>query len=125
MTDAHPSDQIRCHSLRIDHRLIGSHREMQVPVVHTPEATQGGTECRACSLAGVAGDLTLAITLLIPGPFMSTVADGGVGWMATAVALPCIRVERHAVRRDVLGAQVRAGAWGCVVADPPALLACV
>ncbi len=32
MTDAHPSDQSRGHSLRIDHGLIGGHVEMQVPL---------------------------------------------------------------------------------------------
>ena len=71
---------------------------MQVLLVDTPEGTQIRAKRRACSLAGVAVDLALAIPIIIPCPFVHTVADGGMGRMAAAITLPFVRVEQRAAR---------------------------
>jgi hypothetical protein len=85
------------------------------------EATQVSPECRTCSLAGVAGPLTPAIAIVIPRPFADAVLDGGVGCMATPIALPLVGGELGAAGRHVVRDQGCAGAPIGMVAHPEAL----
>src|SRR5919197_36393 len=98
---------------------------MQVLLMHTPEATQVGADCRACSLTGVAMDLTEAIPIGIPRPLVYAVADGGMGRMATTIALPLVGIESCATGRHVVGNEVVAGPRVRVITHPEAVLTCL
>jgi hypothetical protein len=71
--------------------------------VNTAESTEVRAERRACSFAGVAVDLALAIPIIIPCPLVHAVANGGVGRMAASVALPFVRVQGRAASGEILG----------------------
>ena len=120
--NTHAPNQLRCHPFRIDQGFIGRHIQMQVLLVNTSESTQVGTKCRTRSLAGVAMHFASAIAIIIPRPFVYTMADGAMPRMATTIALPLIGIEFCAARRNVLHDQSGAGARVGMVADPPALL---
>ena len=108
---------------RIDHGFICCHIEMQVLLVHAPEGTQIGTKRRTRSLTGVAMHFTLAITIIIPRPFVYAMADGGMGWMTAPVALPFVGVQPRTASRKVFGDEGTARPRVRVVAHPQALLA--
>jgi len=74
-------------------------------------------------LAGMAMNLALAITMVIPCPFVGAVTDGGVDRVAVPIARPFVRVESQAVRRAVLDDQAGAGARVRIIAAPPMQLA--
>jgi len=64
-----------------------------------------------------------AIAIIIPGPFVSTMADGGMRWMTAAIALPFVGVQPRAASWDIFGDERVARPCVCVVAYPQALLA--
>jgi hypothetical protein len=66
--------------------------------VDAPESAQLRPERRARPLAGVAMDLALAITIIIPRPFVHTVANRGMGRMAATIALPFVGIKQSAAR---------------------------
>src|SRR5215510_4096594 len=78
---------------------------MQVWLVNTPEGAQGGPQCRARSLPGSAMDCALAIASIIASPFVDPMANRGMGWMTSSVALPLIRIQLRAVSPNVFGAE--------------------
>lgn len=90
--------------------------------MNTSEGTQVRTKRGTRSLTSVAMNFASAITIIIPRPFMDTMADRGMGWMTTPVALPFVGVEQGAAPRNVLRDQRRAGVRIGMVTDPPALL---
>jgi hypothetical protein len=90
--------------------------------MNAPKHPQVGPERCAGSLAGVAVDFPAAIALIIPRLLVHTVADGGMTRMAPPIALPLVCIELRALRRQVLGNQLVAGALIGMVADPEALL---
>jgi hypothetical protein len=96
---------------------------MQVLFVDTPEGAQIGPERGARSLAAVAMDLALPITIVIPRPFAYTMADHGMGWMTAPVALPFVGVQPRADSRNVFLDEATASPSVRVVAYPQALLA--
>jgi hypothetical protein len=123
MTDAHPLDQRWGDPLGIRHGFIRRHIEMQILLMNTSKGTEVGTKRSPCALAGIAMDLALPITIIIPRPFAHTMSNRGMVRMAAAITLPLIGIEPRAADRDVLRDQPRAGARIGVVTDPPALLA--
>jgi hypothetical protein len=122
VTKTHPLDQFRCDPFGIDHGFIRGDIEMQVLFVDTPEGTQVGPECCACPLTGIAMDLALTISMVIPRPFAHPVGNRGMARMAPPITLPFISTEQRAPRRHIVSNQVMAGLPVCMVADPPALL---
>ena len=68
-------------------------------------------------------DLASAVPIIIAGPFVDPVTDGGMGQMAPMITLPFIGVEDRALPRHILGDEISARAPVCVVAHPKALLA--
>jgi hypothetical protein len=90
--------------------------------VDTPKGTQIRTERGACSLAAVAMDLTLPITIVIPRPFAHRVGNRGMARMTTPITLPFICVEERVPGGDGVGNKVAAGVLVRMVTDPPALL---
>jgi hypothetical protein len=64
-----------------------------------------------------------AITIIIPRPFVDTVADRGMGWMTAPVALPFVGVQLRAASRNVFGDEGPARQHIRVVAHPQAGLA--
>jgi hypothetical protein len=64
-----------------------------------------------------------AITVIIPRPFVDTMADRSMGWMTTPVALPFVGVQPRAASRNVFGDEGTARPRVCMVAHPKALLA--
>jgi len=93
--------------------------------MHASKTTQIGPERRASSLTGIAVDLAVAISVIIPCPLVHTMTDSGMRGMAPPLALPFIGIELGAVSGDVLRNQCRAGMPISMVANPEALLACV
>jgi hypothetical protein len=61
---------------------------MQVFFVDTPESTQVSTERGACPLTGVAVNLALTISIVIPRPFAQPVGNCGMTRMAPMITLP-------------------------------------
>ena len=59
------------------------------PAKGTEEVTHG----RPHAFSGVDMNFTNAIAIIIPGPFFSAVADGGVGSDDVVVSLPFIGVD--------------------------------
>src|SRR4029450_1169822 len=55
-------------------------------------------------------------------PFMDTMADHGMSWMTTPVALPFIGVQPRAARRNIFGHERTASPRVRVVAYPKARL---
>jgi hypothetical protein len=108
---------------RIDDRLIRRDVEMQGLLVDPSEGAQVGAERRACPFTGVAVDLALTITIIIPGPFVGAVTYAGVGGMAAVIALPFVGVEHRADNRDILRDPVVTSPLGRVIANPEAVLA--
>ena len=122
VTDAHPLDQCWGDPFCIRHGFIRRHIEMQILLVNTSESTQVGTKCRTRSLAGVAMHFASAIAIIIPRPFVCTMADGGMSWMTAAVALPFVGVQPRAASWNIVGDERAARPCVCVVAHPKALL---
>jgi hypothetical protein len=91
--------------------------------MNAPKDTQVGPERRPCSLAGVTVDLAAAVPIIIPGPLVYAVADGGMDRVAPPIALPLVSIEPRAVRGQVLRDQGGTGTRVGMVTDPPALLA--
>jgi hypothetical protein len=73
------------------------------------EGPQVGAEYCARCFAGVAIDLALAITMIIPRPFTSTVGHGSMAWMTATIALPLVGIKPLATRRHVVGNEAVAG----------------
>jgi hypothetical protein len=96
---------------------------MQILLVNTSESTQVGPQCRTRSLAGVARHFASAIAVIIPRPFVYTMADGGMSWMTAAVALAFVGVQPRAASWDIFGDERAARPRVRVVAHPQALLA--
>ena len=94
-------------------------------LVDAPEGTQVGPKRRARPLAGVAMDLALAITIVIPRPFAHPVGSRGMARMAAAITLPFVGIEQRAALGHVFRDEVVAGLPVRMVTDPPALLACL
>ena len=67
-------------------------------------------------------DLASAVPIIIAGPFVNPMADGGMGRMAPVITLPFIGVEDGALSRNVLRDEVSARAPVGVVAHPKTLL---
>jgi hypothetical protein len=105
----------------VDHGFIRRPREVQR--LHTSKSTEVGPKRRPCSLAGSVMDLALAITIILPGPFVHTMSTRGMGGVAAMITLPLVGVERRAASGDVVSHQVAAGVSVRMVVDPPALLA--
>jgi hypothetical protein len=119
---AHPSDQLGCDSFRIDYGFIRRHVEMQVWLMNAPKTTQIGPERCTRPLTAIAVDLAAAIAVIIPRPFVHTMSNRGMGWMAPPIALPRVGIELRAVNRDVLRYQGCAGTPISMIANPEALL---
>jgi hypothetical protein len=66
---------------------------MEVLFVDAPEGPQVGPERRARSLAGVTMDLALAIPVVIPRPFVPTMAHSSMGRMAATIARPFTGIQ--------------------------------
>jgi hypothetical protein len=96
---------------------------MQVWLVDTFEGTQVGTQRRARPLAGVAMDLALAITMIIPRPFAHPMGNRGMARLAAAITLPFVGIEPCAVQGHMVDKEIVAGLPVRVVADPQVLLA--
>jgi hypothetical protein len=109
----------------MDHGFIRRHIEMQGLFVDTPEGPQVGTKRRPRPRTGVAMDPALAVTVVIARPFAHPVGNRGMARMATSITLPCIGIEPCARGGHVVGHEGVAGWPVRMVADPPALLACV
>jgi hypothetical protein len=123
ITAAHSSDQLGCDPLRIDHGFIGRHIEMQVLLVDAPERPEVRAKRRAGSFTGVAVDLAAAVPVIIPGPFADAVADRGMGWVTTSVALPLIGIQLCAAHQKVFHHELMTRPSVRVVAHPKTLLA--
>src|SRR5687768_7307928 len=63
-----------------------------------------------------------AIAIIIPRPFVYTMADGGMSWMTAAVALPFVGVQPRAASWNIVGDERAASPCVCVVTHPKALL---
>jgi hypothetical protein len=68
-------------------------------------------------------DLASAVPIIIPGPFVDAVADRGMGWMTTPVALPLIGIQPGAASRQVFDDELVTSSPVRMVAHPKALLA--
>lgn len=91
--------------------------------VNAPKRNEVRAERRACSFAGVAVALALAVTIILPCPLMNTVAASGMVGMAPLIALPRIGRAPRTGEADVLRDEGGAGARIGMVAAPEALLA--
>src|SRR5262245_58965680 len=98
---------------------------MQVLFMDTPEGTPVGTKRRTRPLTGVAMDLALAVTVVIARPFAPPVGNRGMARMAPSITLPFIGREPRAPGGHMVGNQLVTGVPVRMVADPPALLACI
>jgi hypothetical protein len=98
---------------------------MEVPLVDASERTEVRAERRTCSFAGVAVDLASAIPIIISRPLAHAMADRGMREWAPPITRPCIGIEPRALGGHVVSNQVLAGLPVRMVAEPPALLACV
>src|SRR5262245_29608462 len=90
--------------------------------MNAPKTPQIGAERRPGPFTGVAVDLASAVPIIIAGPFVDPMADGGMGWMTTVIALPFIGVQDRVLPRNILGDEVGAGALVRVVTHPKTLL---
>jgi hypothetical protein len=88
--------------------------------MNTSKGTEVGSTRRPCALAGMAMDFALAITIIIPRPFVHTMSNRGMVRMAAAIARPLIGRGPRAADRDVRRDQPHTGARIGVVTDPPA-----
>jgi hypothetical protein len=95
---------------------------MQVLLVDAPAGTEVRAERRASPFTGVTMDFALAITVIIPRPFVYTMADGGMCWMTAPVTLPFVGVQPRAVSWNVFMDEAAACPPVRVVAHPEALL---
>jgi hypothetical protein len=125
VTDAHSSNQLGCHAFGIEHRFVCRYVEIEVLFVDPTEGSQVGAERRTGPLTGVAVDLASAVPIIISGPFVDPMTDGGMGWMAPMVTLPFIGVEDRALPRDILCDAVSTCALVRMVTYPKTLLPCV
>jgi hypothetical protein len=66
---------------------------MQILLMNASKGPEVGTKRSPCSLAGMAMDLALAITLIIPRPFAPTMGNRGMARMAAAITLPFVGIE--------------------------------
>jgi hypothetical protein len=95
---------------------------MQVLLVDTPDGTPGGTKRCTRPLTGVAVHFASAITVIIPRPFMDTMADRRLGWMTAPIALPFVGVQPRAASRHGFGEEGPARPRVRGVVHPEALL---
>jgi hypothetical protein len=123
--DTHPSNQMGRDSFGIDHGFICRHVEIQVLLMNPSEGAQVGTERRSRPFTEVTVDLASTVPIIIPGPLVDTMADGGMSGMGTVITLPFIRVQDRARPRDILGDQISTGAPIRAIAHPQTLLACL
>jgi hypothetical protein len=63
--------------LGMRHGFVGCHIEMQIRLLNASKGPSVRAKRGPCSLAGVAMDLALAITMIIPRPFAHTMGNGG------------------------------------------------
>ena len=70
-------------------------------------------------------DLASAVPIIIPGPCVDAMADRGMDWMTTPVALPRIGIQLGAASRKVFNAELVTSPPVRMVAHPKALLACL
>jgi hypothetical protein len=90
---------------------------MQILLMNTSESTQVGPKCSPCSLAGIAMDLALAISMIIPRPFAHTMGNRGMAWMAAAITLPFVGIKSGAALGHVVGNEAVAGLPTRVITD--------
>jgi hypothetical protein len=109
-----------CDSFGIAHRFIRRYGAIAVLFVDPAGGTQVGAERRTAPAPSQELPWTLAsaVPLIIWGPCVDAGVDGGMGWMAPVITLPCIGVEDRALPRDMLGDEVSAGASVRMVAHP-------
>src|SRR5262249_15632241 len=74
-------------------------------------------------LTGVAVHFPPAVPIIIPRPFVDTMADRGMGGMTAPVALPFVGIQLRAASRQVFGDEGTARPRVRVIARPTALLA--
>ena len=68
-------------------------------------------------------DLTSAIPIIIPRPFVDAMADRGMGGMTPPVALPLIGIQTRAASRQVFADELVTSPPIRVVTHPQSLLA--
>jgi hypothetical protein len=122
VTNAHPLNQCGCDLCGIDHGFIRRNIAIEVPLMNPAEGAQIRPKRRTSPFTGVAVHFASAISIVITGPFGDAVAHRGMGRMAAVRALPCIRVQDRALRRDILGDQASARPPVRMVAHPTTLL---
>lgn len=83
-------------------------------LVDPSEGAEIGPERCARSFTTMAGDVTAAIPLVIPGPCVAPVAHGGVRGVAAVIALPLVRREPR----------LSGGTWSAISAWPVRVSAC-
>jgi hypothetical protein len=106
----------------MDHGFIRRHVEMQISLMNAPKDTQVGPKRRPCSLTGVTVELAAAVPIIVSGPLVHAVTDGGTDRVAPPIDLSLVSREPRAVRGQVLRDQGGAGTCVGMVTDPPALL---
>jgi hypothetical protein len=90
--------------------------------VNTAEGPYVGAKRGTRSLTGMAMHFALAISVIVPRPFVDPMADRRMGWMTPPVALPCIGVQLGAASRKVCNDELVTRPPVRVVAHPEALL---
>jgi hypothetical protein len=78
---------------------------------------------RASPFTAVTMDFALAITVIIPRPFVHPMVDGGMGWMTAPVTLPFVGAQPRVASGNVFSDEGTARSRIRVVTHPPALLA--
>src|SRR5262245_13986336 len=79
VTDAHSSNQLGCHACGVEHRFVCRDVEIEVRFVDPAAGSQMGAERRTGPFTGVAVDLASAVPVIISGPCVNPMADGGMG----------------------------------------------
>jgi hypothetical protein len=104
-------------TLHTGHSFIRRRVDMRVLLVEAPESAQVVTERRAYPFAGVAVDLTSAITIVIPCTSVGAVAHDNVGGVTAVTALPCIGVQHRTAHREVVRDELVTGTFVSGVID--------
>jgi hypothetical protein len=86
--------------------------------MHPTEGTQIRPKRCTRPFTGVAVHFPSAISIIIPRPFVDTMANRGMGGMTAPVALPCVGVQLRAASRQVFGDEGTARPRVRVVAHP-------
>src|SRR5262245_11306953 len=89
--------------------------------MHAPKHPQIGSQAGASPFAGVAMHFSDPIAIVIPCPFVRSVAYGSMRRMAAGIGVGLVGIEHRAADRDVLVDQRMAGLLIGVLADPKAM----